>query len=323
MRRRAFLTLLALAPVSIAVGQTGKARRIGWLSSGTRANKAALASVFVQGLQALGYVVGRDIVIHQRDADGRIERLPAMAADLLQLGVEVIVTTEGVPATRAALDVTRSVPIVMTEAGDPVRTGLVAGLARPGGNVTGLAVGGDLPAGRLQILKQLSPTTSRVAVPCNAGFPGTLAWIESAQTAARALGLAILPVEARSPEELERAFATAVASGADALLTLADPFTSSRQAQILALAARHRLPAIHVLREFVEAGGLASYGVDLAVLYRRAADYVDKLLRGATPEDLPVEQPTNFQLVVNLKAAKALDLTIPQALLLRADKVIE
>jgi putative tryptophan/tyrosine transport system substrate-binding protein len=323
MRRRAFLALLAVAPVSIAVGQTGKARRIGWLSSGTRANKAALASVFVQGLQALGYVVGRDIVIHQRDADGRIERLPAMAADLVQLGVEVIVTTEGVPATRAALDVTRSVPIVMTEAGDPVRSGLVAGLARPGGNVTGLAVGGDLPAGRLQILKQLSPTTSRVAVPCNADFPGTLAWIESAQTAARALGLAILPVQARSPEELERAFAAAVASGADALLTLADPFTSNRQAQILALAARHRLPAIHVLREFVEAGGLASYGVDLAVLYRRAADYVDKLLRGAKPEDLPVEQPTNFQLVVNLKAAKALDLTIPQALLLRADKVIE
>jgi putative ABC transport system substrate-binding protein len=325
--RRTFIGALAgsvlLDTPRTATAQAGKIRKIGWLSSGTRSNKLDLQRAFLEGLQELGHGVGRDVIIEQRDADGRTERLPSLAAELVRLSVDVIVTTEGVPATRAAKNATRSIPIVMTEAGDPVQTGLVASLARPGGNVTGLSVGGDLPEKRLQLLREMLPQISRVAVLYNPAFPATLLWLKGAQATAPALSLTVLPMEARTAEELEKAFARIIKSGGDALLTFGDPFTSNRQSQVLALTAKHRLAAMHMLSEFVNAGGLVSYGINLSALYRRAAVFVDKILKGATPGDLPVEQPTKLALVINLKTAKALGLTIPQSLLLRADQVIE
>jgi putative tryptophan/tyrosine transport system substrate-binding protein len=327
MDRRTFIAAvtggLLAAPLAAEAQQTGKIWKIGWLSSGTRSNKRDLQSAFLEGLQQLGHDVGRNVIIEQRDADGRIERLPLLAAELVRISVDVIVTTEGVPATRAAKNATRSIPIVMAEAGDPVQTGLVASLARPGGNVTGLSVGGDLPEKRLQLLREMLPTVSRVAVFYNPAFPATLLWLKGAQATAPALSLTVLPMEARTSEELEKAFAMIIESGGDALLTLGDPFTSNRQSQVLALTAKHRLAAIHMLSEFVNAGGLVSYGINLSALYRRAAVFVDKILKGAKPGDLPVEQPTKYELVINLKTAKALGLTIPPALLQRADQVIE
>jgi putative tryptophan/tyrosine transport system substrate-binding protein len=314
---------LVLAPLAGEGQQTGTIRKIGWLSSGTRSNKSDLQTAFLKGLQELGYEVGRDVIIEPRDAEGRTDRLPTLASELVRLGVDVIVTTEGVPTTRAAKNATSSIPIVMTEAGDPVQSGLVASLARPGGNVTGLSVGGDLPEKRLQLLKEMSPAISRVAVIYNPTFPATLQWINDAKAAARALGLTILPMEARTSEDLDKAFALIIKSGGDSLLTLGDPFTSNRQSQVLALTAKHHLTAMHMLREFVDAGGLVSYGVNFSTPYRRAAYYVDRILKGTKPADLPVEQPTKFELVINLKTAKALGLTIPQSLLLRADQVIE
>jgi putative tryptophan/tyrosine transport system substrate-binding protein len=211
----------------------------------------------------------------------------------------------------------------LTEAGDPVATELIASLPHPGGNVTGLSVGGDLPEKRLQLLKEMYPAISHVGVLYNPTFPATRQWIKDAQAVASTLAVKILPIEARTPEELDKAFASLMKSGGDSLLTLGDPFTSNRQSQILSLTAKYRLASMHQLREFVEAGGLVSYGIDLATLYRRAATYVDKILKGAKPGDLPVEQPTKFELVINLKTAKALGLTIPPSLLARADQVIE
>ena len=326
MNRRACLSgaaALLAVPLAAAAQPAGKIRKIGWLSSGTRSNKLDLQRAFLAGLQELGHDVVRDVIIEQRDADGRIERLPSFAAELVALSVDVIVTTEGVPATSAAKNATRSIPIVMTEAGDPVQTGIVASLARPGGNVTGLSVGGDLPEKRLQLLREMLPTISRVAVLYNPAFPATLLWLKGARATAPALSLTVLPMEARTSDELDKAFAMIITSDGDALLTLGDPFTSNRQSQVLALTAKHRLAAIHMLGEFVNAGGLASYGINPSALYRRAAVFVDKILKGTPPGDLPVEQPTKYELAINLKTAKALGLTIPPSLLARADQVIE
>jgi putative ABC transport system substrate-binding protein len=259
----------------------------------------------------------------RRDAEGQLDRLPALAAELVQLPVDVIVTTGGVPATRAAMQATTTIPIVMTEAGDPVATGLVASLARPGGNVTGLSLlSPDLVSKRLALLKEAAPKIVRVAVLAHPPFAATVLTLHEAQAAAPALGLTVLPMEVRTPEEFDDQFATILRLGADAILTSGDPFTSAHHRRILTFAATHRLPTVCGAVPFAEVGCLIAYSASNVALYRRAASYVDKVLKGAKAADLPVEQPIKFELVLNLKTAQALGITIPPSLLLLADEVI-
>ena len=248
---------------------------------------------------------------------------PALAAELVQLPVDVIVTTGGVPATRAAMQATTTIPIVMAEVGDPVGTGLVASLARPGGNVTGLASGGPIAGRRLQLLKEAAPGVARVAVLYHPPFAASILNLHEAQAAAPALSLTVLPMEVRTPDEFDNQFAAVIRLGADALLTAAGPFAATHRRRILDLAATHRLPTVCAAWQDAEAGCLIAYGASLAAMYRRAASYVDKILKGAKPSDLPVEQPMKFELVINLKTAKALGLTIPPALLVLADEVLQ
>src|SRR5262245_11212294 len=294
-----------------------------WLDQGGWADKAHLHAVFLQGLHALGYVEGQHLVMVRRDAEGQLDRLPALAAQLVQLPVDVIVTTGGVPATRAAMQATTAIPIIMAEAGDPVGTGLVASLARPGGNVTGLSlISPDLVGKRLALLKEATPRLARVAVLSHPPFAATALNLREAQDAAPALGLTVLPMEVRTPEEFDDQFTTILSLGAEALLTSGDPFTAAHHRRILNFAATHRLPTVCGAVQFAEAGCLIAYGASNAALYRRAAYYVDKVLKGAKPAELPVEQPTTFKLVINLKTAKVLGLTIPPTLLFQADEVI-
>ena len=328
MRRIGLVILavaLTLAPLAGDAQQAGKIQKIGWLSDGVRSDRSDLQGAFVEGLRDLGYEEGRNVVIERRDAEGRIERLPALATEVVKLGVDVIVTAGGgVPTTNAAKRATSSIPIVMTEAGDPVATGLVASLARPGGNVTGLAsMDPDTSRKRLQLLKVVAPHVRRVAILYNPTFPATVLILKEAQLAASTLGVTILPMEARSREELDSAFARMIKSGGDSLLLMGDPFTSNQRRRILDLISNHRLPAISQTREFVESGGLMGYGPSYPEMYRRAATFVDKILKGAKPSDLPVEQPTKFEVIINLKTAKALGLTIPQSILVRADEIIQ
>jgi|SRR5262245_4083000 len=314
---------ILMAPLAIHAQPPAKISRVGWLDDGMRADKASLHEAFLQGLRDLGYVEGQNLVIERRGAERQLERLPELAAELVRLKVDVIVTTGGVPATSAAKRATSSIPIVMADAGDPVGTGLVANLARPGGNVTGLSVmDPDLTGKRLQLLQEIAPTISHVAVLYHPGFPGTIVGMREAQATAPALGLTILPMEVRAPDELDDTCATMMRLGADALLTFGDPFTSAHQSRILEFAAKNRLPAMHFLRDLVQGGGLMAYGHRSADLYRRAATYVDKILKGAKPADLPVEQPMKFELVINVKTAKELGLTIPPTLLFQADEVL-
>jgi putative tryptophan/tyrosine transport system substrate-binding protein len=316
------LSLLA-APLAADAQQPAKVHRVGWLSDGIRAGATShLHEAFLHGLRDLGYVEGKNLVIERRDAEGKLERLPELAAQLVELKVDVIVTWS-VPGTKAAQRATSTVPIVMAEAGDPVRTGLVPSLARPGGNTTGLSVmDPDLVGKQLQLLKEAAPTIARVAVLYNPTFPATVLGMQEAQDAGPALGLAILPMEVRTADELEAQFAVMTSVHADAVLTSGDPFMSTHHRRILDFAAKHQLPALYFWREFVEAGGLMSYGPSLPDLFRRAATYVDKILKGAKPADLPVEQPMKFELVLNLKTAHALGLTIPPNLLFQANEVI-
>jgi putative ABC transport system substrate-binding protein len=280
--------------------------------------------VFLQGLRELNYVEGQNLVMIRRDAEGQLDRLPTLAAELVQLPVDVIVTTGGVPATRAAMQATTTIPIVMTEAGDPVGTGLIASLARPGGNVTGLSLTSpDLVGKRLALLKEAVPRVARVAVLTHPPFAATILNLGEAQAAAPALGLAVLPMEVRTPEAFDDQFATILSLGADAVLTSGDPFTSAHHRRILNFAATHRLPTVCGAVQFAEAGCLIAYGASNVALYRRAAYYVDKILKGAKPGDLPVEQPMKFELVLNLKTAKALGITIPPTVLFQADEVIQ
>jgi putative ABC transport system substrate-binding protein len=318
------LSLLAV-PLAADAQQPAKVPRVGWLSDGMRAGaRSPLHEAFLHGLRNLGYVEGQNLVIERRDAEGKLERLPDLAAQLVGLKVDVIVTTGGVPATSAAKRATSTIPIVMADAGDPVGAGLVASLGRPGENVTGLSVmDPDLTGKRLQLLKEVAPTIARVAVLYNPSYPATVVGMRDAQAAGPALGLTILPIEVRASDELEDQFAFMTSVNADALLTFGDPFTSTHQRRILDFAAKSQLLALYFWREFVEAGGLMSYGPSLPDMFRRAAYYVDRILKGAKPADLPVEQPTKFELVINLKAAKALGLTIPPALLFQADEVIK
>ncbi len=278
----------------------------------------------MQGLRELGYAEGQDIVIERRVADGKTERLPGLAAELVRLAVALIVAPDP-PSARAATNATRTVPIVMRSSGDPVASGLVASLARPGGNITGVySIAEELVGKRLELLKEVAPHLSRVAVLWDPDFPGSARWFHEAEVAARSLGLQLQSLEARGPSpDFARALGVATKERAGALITLRNPPIVFHQRQIVNLAAKARLPAIYDDREFVESGGLMSYGANLVDLYRRAATYVDKILKGARPADLPVEQPTKFELVVNLKTAKALGLTIPPSVLLRADQVIQ
>ncbi len=281
---------------------------------------------FRLGLTELGYIEGRNIVIEYRSADGKIERLPGLATELVGLKVDLIVAL-ATPAGRAAQQATTTIPIVVTAMGDPVRDGLVASLARPGGNITGTTfLGPELVPKRLSFLRELLPTISRVAVLWHPGAfsePTIREMLNEVAQAARTLGVQLQLVEVRSADEFDHAFTTMVGARAEALFQFPSTLFFNERRRIVDLAARHRLPAMFNAREFVQLGGLIAYGANLAELNRRAAAYVDKILKGAKPFDLPIEQPTKFELFINLKTAKALGLAVPDRLLVGADEVIE
>jgi ABC-type uncharacterized transport system substrate-binding protein len=322
MDRRAFLAGSA-ALLAAEAQQTGKVARIGFLSPASSTTAPHVVEAFRQGLRDLGYVEGQNIVVEYRYANGKAEALPDLAAELVSLEVDVIVAS-GTPGPLAAKSATKTIPIVMASAGDPVRTGLVASLARPGGNVTGLStLTPDLGGKRLQLVKELLPGVARVAVLWNAANPYTVLLVREIEAAARTLRVQIQSLEVRGPDDFQNVLPTAISGGAGALVVVDDPLTVSSRTLIVSFAAQHRLPAMYGFREFAEAGGLMAFGANLADLYRRAPVYVDKILKGAKPADLPVEQPAKFDLVINLKTAKALGLTIPPSLLARADQVIE
>ena len=328
MRRRAFLAALggttALKPFA-ALAQQRAMPVIGYL--GLSAPGLPGTAGFRQGLSETGYVEGRNITIEYRWAEGKPERFPALAAELVALKVDVIVTAGGTAAALAARRATTTVPIVFASVGDPVAEGLVASLARPGGNVTGLSFfASELVGKRLELLKQIVPEAGLIALlfkPDSMPDRAREARLKEADAAARALGVRLQVVEARGPEDFDRAFSEMSEVHASALTIWVTPVFSVSWRRLAELAAKNRLPAVSETREFVDDGGLMSYGPSLSDLYRRAASYVDKILKGAKPADLPVEQPTKFELVINMKTAKALGLTVPQSLLARADEVIE
>jgi len=315
------LALLA-APLAADAQQAQGRARIGVLSSSSPEREQGYLAAFEQSLRDLGYSEGKNLLVDRRYAAGRFDTLPELAAELVRLKVDILVVT-GTPAAHAAKNATPLIPIVTVTAADPVGTGLVTSLARPGGNVTGLT---DLAPGvvakRLELIKEVIPSATRVAVLLNPDNSSNLPQMRLIQEAASALGVSILSVEARRLDDIDRAFATVRAKHAMALLLIADGLLGSNRKRIVELTAKGQLPAIYWRREFVEDGGLMSYGASVVDLYRRAAAYVDKILKGAKPADLPVEQPTKFELVINLKTAKALGLTIPSAVLTRADEVI-
>ncbi len=328
--RRTFLAgtgaVLLAAPLAAEAQQAAKVARIGYLVTSLAARPHQQES-FRQGLRDLGYVEGRNVVIEYRDAEGKFERLPALAAELVALKVDVIVTTGGTPAALAAKQATKTIPIVFAVAADPVGTGLVTSLARPGGNVTGLSnLSQELVGKRLEQLKQAVPGVSRVAVLWQPGVLGERTeqdLLKGAEVAARALGVRLQVVEARGPADFDRAFSDMTSARVGALTMLTSVMFFNERRRLVDLAAKTRLPAVYPAREFVDAGGLMAYGANIPDMFRRAATYVDKILKGAKPGDLPVEQPTKFELVINLKTAKTLGLTIPPSLLQRADEVIQ
>ncbi len=302
----------------------GKVLRIGTLLSGTRPSTPDWKQrwPFVQGLRELGWVEGQNIVIEDRWAEGRTDRLHALAAELVRLNVDVILTRSW-PAAVAAKQATTTIPIVITGAGDPVGTGLVASLAHPGGNITGLGdLATELSAKRLQLLKEAVPKLSRVAVLWNSADGGMTLRFRAIQVAAQKLGVTVRPLAVQEPEDFDQAFVAMIQERTGALLVISDILTLSHRKRIIEFADQHRIPAMYESRGFVDAGGLISYGPILADVERRGAAYVDKILRGARPAQLPVEEPTRFELVVNLKTANALGLTIPQSILIRTDEAI-
>jgi putative tryptophan/tyrosine transport system substrate-binding protein len=314
---------LSLAPLAVEGQQGGKIPRVGILWAYSPSVVSILGDAFRQGLRGLGYVEGQNILLEERWAEGRFDRLASLAAELNRLNLDVIVTAS-TPAVRAAQQATKTIPIVMTLVSDPVEDGLVASLARPGRNVTGLSLmHPELSAKRIALLKEVVPKLSRVAVlwsPSTASYRKVLG---ETQAAAHALGLQLRAVEVRDPTDFDSAFSAVARERAGALVVLPDALFRDQQRRILDLAAKSRLPAIYWSRDLVEAGGLMAYGANFPDVFRQAATFVDKILKGAKPADLPVEQPAKFELIVNRKTAKALGLTIPQTLLLRADQVIE
>ncbi len=320
------LTLgLFVAPLGADAEETIRVARIGFLS--TSGNLAQPIEAFQRGLRDLGYVEGRNLVIEYRSAEGKPERLSSLAAELIALKVDVIVAAGGTSAALAARQATKTIPIVFPAVGDPVTSGLIASLARPGGNATGLAMLSPELVGKcLEQLKEAVPWVSRVAAlwqPDTAPERAEKEMLKEADLAARALGVRLHVVKARSREDFPRAFAEMKRTQADALTVLSSPVFVGERRRIAELAVKNRLPTVFAFRSYVDAGGLMSYGPNLADLFRRAATYVDRILKGAKPADLPVEQPTTFELVVNLKTAKALGLTIPSSMRGRADQVIE
>ncbi len=291
--------------------------RIGFLWTGSPSKDALDA--FRQGLREADYIAGQNIAIEHRSAADVVQRLPELAAELVRSRVDIVVT-QGTPAAHAAKRATSTIPIVMAISGDPVRTGLIASLARPGGNITGLALGPNLAGKRLELLKEAVPSATRLAVIVDPGAPSF--GLET-QAAARSLGLPLHVSEVRGSADFAKAFEAAIQARADALIVSPSPILRFHRKLLVDLAAKYRLPAMYQMREFVDAGGLMAYGPRDADLFRRAAVYVDKILRGAKPTDLPVEQPTKFELVINMKTAKALGVTIPASVLLRADQVVE
>jgi len=325
MKRRELMTLLGGAamawPLAARAQQAGKLPTIGLLVPGTPSSHGQWFASLVQRLHELGWMEGRNVAIKYRWAEGRSERYTEIAAEFVRLKVDVIVTTG--PAAAQAKKVTSVIPIVLALSGDPVGAGLVASLARPGGNVTGLSMQLPDAAGkRLELLREVVPSFSRLAIMVNVGFPDAVLEASEAQAMARSLGLEVATLEIRRAEDIVPAFES-LKDHADALYVTADALLNNNRIRINTLALGTRLPTMHDFRELVEAGGLMSYGPNFASMFRRAAEYVDKILRGAKPADLPVEQPTKFDLIINLTTAKALGLNIPEGLLLRADEVIE
>jgi putative ABC transport system substrate-binding protein len=328
MKRRRFIGVVAGALIvapQTSVAQRGETIfRIGFLSLNTPDSARDAFAAFNQVLRERGWSQGQNIRFESRFADGRVDRLPELATELTQLSVDIIVTGSSV-ATRAAKNVTKTIPIVMAASADALGEGFVSSLARPGGNVTGVTflAGTEIAGKQLQLLKEVAPSAYRVAVLTNPSNASHAAFVKDLNVAARTLGKQLQLVEARNPDQLDDSFAAMTRDRATALLVLTDSMFFGQRRSITELAAKSRLPTMYSQREFVDAGGLVSYGPSLSEMFRRAAIYVDKILRGARPSDLPVEQPNKFDLVVNLRTAKALGLTIPQSVLFRADQVIE
>ena len=319
-----FLATLILVSVHFGEAQQPKKiPRIGFLGNSTPALEENLVGPFREGLRDLGYVEGKNIVIEWRWAEGKYERFPTLIAELIAMNVDLIVTA-GTPATIALKKATTTLPLVMIAVGDPVGTGLIASLAHPGGNLTGLtSISPELDGKRLELLREVVPKISHVAVLWNPTSPLQVVGERETQAAAHAMGIKVLSLGVRAAEELDNAFAAILRERPGALLVLADRLFLHNRARIMDFATKHRLPGVHAYEELVEAGGLMSYGPSYPGMHRRAATYVDKILKGAKPADLPVEAPAKFELVINLKAAKQIGVTIPQSVLYRADKVIK
>jgi putative ABC transport system substrate-binding protein len=327
MRRREFLGVLGGASAAwplLAVAQQSAISTIGFLSSRSPGESAGVVAAFREGLFQAGFVEGRNLAIAFRWAEGQYDRLPAMAAELVNLRVSVLYSAGGPPAAFAAKAATSSIPIVFSAVSDPVQVGLVASLNRPGGNVTGMSLfASDLWAKSVELLKEFVPTAKTVAYLVNPSSPTLEIYSKGAAAAASALSVDIHLLNASTEQGLDEAFAGLVKLGVHGLVVPNEPFLDSRRDKIVALAARYKVPAIYSLREYVTVGGLASYGPSLADAYRRSAVYAGRILKGEKPVDLPVQQPAKFDLVINLKAAKALSLIVPPTLLARADEVIE
>ena len=325
--RRTFVGAVAgaffIAPLAVEAQQSAKLARIGYLGTSSPAEIAPSLEALQQGLRELGYVEGRNIAFEYRWAEGRMERLSAFAVEFVGLKIDVIVASSS-PAALAAKDATRTIPIVFVTAGDPVDSGLVAGIARPGGNVTGLSLlAPEIVARQLQLLKEVVPKTSRVAVLANPANRNTALLVKETEDGARSLGVKVQFLGVQSADALDNALSAVAGERADALLVLFDPMLFTHRTRIAEFANNRHLPAMYPHREYAETGGLMSYGASIPDLSRRAAIYVDKILKGAKPADLPVQEPTRFELVINLKTAKALGLAIPKDMLLRADEVIQ
>jgi putative tryptophan/tyrosine transport system substrate-binding protein len=327
MRRRQFLALVGGAaaawPLAAWAQQSQKTPRIGVLLPGTPISFAVRANAFLEGLRDLGYVEGKTIAIEWKWAEDKIERFPELAAELVRVNVDVIVTG-GTSAATALKSATKTIPIVMAIIGDPVAAGLVESLGQPGGNATGFSIiAPEVGTKRLELLKEIVPDAFSVAVVLNPQNPQSRIELNEMQAAARTLGLQLHPIQITSGAVLDEAFAALTKAVAQGTILLTDPILFSQRKRIIELANRSRLPAMYFFQEFVKEGGLMSYGPSDADLFRRSAAYVDRILKGTRPSDLPIEQPTKFELVINLKTAKALGLTVPNTLLATADEVIE